>query len=171
MGRAVHRHSSAKAWDLQAGQREGRNLHQRLEHRTATSFLPLEFPSLVQTVSRNTIKRRSLVVLNFLETRRAHRGARHYDNTTRKAQLYLSRTEPPLGARRGDSPPKSHAPFLSRFSKKNPTPNSLASSDKSIVKEPKDHKLSQGQKAGRVTRRPTPPGYGTPSPPFAQGTA
>ena len=46
MGRVVHRRPSAKARDLQASQREGRNPHQRLEHRTATLLLPLNFQAL-----------------------------------------------------------------------------------------------------------------------------
>ena len=58
MGRAVHRHPSAKARDLQAHQREGQNPHQRLEHRTTTSFLPLNFQALYTFVG--VLDRRAL---------------------------------------------------------------------------------------------------------------
>ena len=57
-----------------------------------------------------------------------------------KTQLCLYRTEPPSGARRVGTPPKSQAPFFSRFFEKISTPNSLACSNKSIVKKPKDRK-------------------------------
>jgi hypothetical protein len=52
IGRPVHRRRGAKAWNLQAGQREGRGLHQRLEHRAATSLLPLSSQALCIFLSR-----------------------------------------------------------------------------------------------------------------------
>jgi hypothetical protein len=42
LGRAVHHRQSFEAWDIQAGQRSRRGLQQLLEHRTATSLLPLK---------------------------------------------------------------------------------------------------------------------------------
>jgi hypothetical protein len=42
LGGAVHHRQSSEAQDIQAGQRLRRGLQQRLEHRTATSLLPLK---------------------------------------------------------------------------------------------------------------------------------
>jgi hypothetical protein len=42
MGGTLRRHQSAQARYLQAGQQGRRGTHQRLEHPTATSLLPLE---------------------------------------------------------------------------------------------------------------------------------
>ena len=101
-------------------------------------------------------------------------GDRPYDNAIRETRLYLCRgahrrartrlgstsaeLSLPRGLERGN-PPKSKTSFFSFF-KKNSTPNSLAYSDKSIVKNLRAESLSQGQKVGRATRRPTPLGYG-----------
>ena len=113
-------------------------------------------------------------------------GDRRYNNAIRETRLYLCRgahhgaqtrlgsasAEPSLPqGLDGGLLPKSHAPFFKSFFEKIPTPNSLARSDESVVKNPRTESLFQGQKAGRVARRPTPLGYGTPSPPFAQGAA
>jgi hypothetical protein len=43
LGGAVHHRQSSEARDIQAGQRSRRGLQQRLEHRTATSLLPLKY--------------------------------------------------------------------------------------------------------------------------------
>ena len=42
LGRVVHHRQDFEARDIQAGQRSRRGLQQRLEHRTATSLLPLK---------------------------------------------------------------------------------------------------------------------------------
>jgi hypothetical protein len=42
LGRALHHRQDLEAQDIQAGQRSRRGLQQRLEHRTATSLLPLK---------------------------------------------------------------------------------------------------------------------------------
>jgi hypothetical protein len=42
LGRAVHHRQNFEARDIQVGQRSRRGLQQRLEHRTATSLLPLK---------------------------------------------------------------------------------------------------------------------------------
>jgi hypothetical protein len=42
LGRTLHHRQDFEAWDIQAGQRSRRGLQQRLEHRTATSLLPLK---------------------------------------------------------------------------------------------------------------------------------
>ena len=63
---------STKARDIQASLREGRNPHQHLEHRTDTSLLPLNSQASYN-FPRNTIKKRSLIVLNFRRTPQAHR--------------------------------------------------------------------------------------------------
>jgi ribonuclease HI len=42
LGRAIHHRQDLEAWNIQAGQRSRRGLQQRLEHRTATSLLPLK---------------------------------------------------------------------------------------------------------------------------------
>jgi hypothetical protein len=42
LGRAVHHRQNFEARDIQAGQRSRQGLQQRLEHRTATSLLPLK---------------------------------------------------------------------------------------------------------------------------------
>jgi hypothetical protein len=42
LGRAIHHRQDFEARDIQAGQRPRRGLQQRLEHRTATSLLPLK---------------------------------------------------------------------------------------------------------------------------------
>jgi hypothetical protein len=42
LGRVVHHRQDFEAQDIQAGQRSRRGLQQRLEHRTATSLLPLK---------------------------------------------------------------------------------------------------------------------------------
>jgi hypothetical protein len=43
LGGAVHHHQSSVARNIQAGQRSRRGLQQRLEHRTATSLLPIKY--------------------------------------------------------------------------------------------------------------------------------
>jgi hypothetical protein len=45
LGRTVHHRQSIEAQDIQAGQRSRRGLQQRLEHRIATSLLPLNVSS------------------------------------------------------------------------------------------------------------------------------
>jgi hypothetical protein len=42
LGRTLHHRQDFEARDIQAGQRSGRGLQQRLEHRTSTSLLPLK---------------------------------------------------------------------------------------------------------------------------------
>ena len=101
-----------------------------------------------------TIKERFFIV--FRETPRAHHGSQRYDNTIRETQLCLCRgahygaqtghgsasVEPSLPrGLDGGFPPKSHAPFCSRFSKKFLRQNSLARSDESVVKKPTDRKV------------------------------
>jgi hypothetical protein len=41
LGRAIHHRQDFEAWNIQAGQQSRQGLHQRLEHPTATSLLPL----------------------------------------------------------------------------------------------------------------------------------
>ena len=102
-------------------------------------------------------------------------GDRRYDNAIRETRLCLCRgahrrartrlgsasAEPslPWGLERG-TPRKSQTPFFSCFSKKNSTPNSLAYSDKSIVKNLRTESVPRGQKVGRAARQPTPLDYG-----------
>ena len=101
-------------------------------------------------------------------------GDRRYDNTTRETRLCLCRgahrgartrldsasAEPslPRGLKGGDPlSPRHHFLVVSR---KISTPNSLAYSDKSIVKNLRTESVPRGQKAGRAARLPTPLGYG-----------
>ena len=46
MGRTVHNRRGAPTRHVQAGERKRRSPHQRLEHTTATSFLPLTFQAI-----------------------------------------------------------------------------------------------------------------------------
>ena len=94
---------STKARDLQASLREGQNPYQHLEHRTDTSLLPLNSQASYN-FPRNTIKKRSLIVLNFRGTPRAHRYGFGVTITLGGRLDCLCRTEPPSGAR-GDLPP------------------------------------------------------------------
>src|SRR6185295_12478380 len=54
MGRTVHNRRGTQARHVQAGKRERRSPHQRLEHTTATSFLSLSISSYLYIV-RNRI--------------------------------------------------------------------------------------------------------------------
>jgi hypothetical protein len=108
MGRPVHHHRGAKAWNLEASQREGSGLHQHFVHRAATSLLPLSSQALCIFFISKTIKNHSLLVIlsrsdpDLLAGSEAsflyHAIRARPDPTTGKA-------EPPLGARWGGPPP------------------------------------------------------------------
>ena len=101
MGRAIHRCPRAKARNLQASQREGRNPHQRLKHRTTTLFRPLISKHCIHCFSKY-IKKAFFSCSNFSRNPPSpSMGDRRYDNTTRETRLCLCRTEPPSGAKRG----------------------------------------------------------------------
>jgi transposase InsO family protein len=85
LGRAVHHRQNFEAWDIQAGQRSRQDLQQCLEHRTATSLLPLKcFKSFMYLDPFTCINKKS--------------------NRQGRIGLASAKTEPPSGARRGEPP-------------------------------------------------------------------
>jgi hypothetical protein len=85
LGRAIHHRQNFEARDLQAGQRSRRGLQQRLEHRTATSLLPLKcFKSFMYLGPFTCTNKRS--------------------SCQGRIGLALAKTDPPSGARRGGTP-------------------------------------------------------------------
>jgi hypothetical protein len=65
MGGPIRRHRSTPTWRLQAGHHRRRSIHQRLEHRTATSLLLLDFQA-VYMLNLEKIKR-ALAVPYFVQ--------------------------------------------------------------------------------------------------------
>jgi hypothetical protein len=91
LGRAVHHRQNFEARDIQAGQRSMRALQQRLEHRTATSLLPLKcFKSFMYLDPFTCINKKS--------------------NRQGRIGLASAKTEPPSGARRGEPPLRQNFP-------------------------------------------------------------
>jgi hypothetical protein len=85
LGRVVHHRQNFEAWDIQAGQRSRRGLQQRLEHRTATSLLPLKcFMSFMYLSPFTYINKKS--------------------NYQGRIGLASAKTDPPSRARRGEPP-------------------------------------------------------------------
>jgi hypothetical protein len=91
LGRAIHHRQNFEARDIQAGQRSRQGLQQRLEHRTATSLLPLKcFKSFM------------------------YLGPFTCTNKNSRCQgrigLASAKTDRPLGARRGEPPLRQNFP-------------------------------------------------------------
>jgi hypothetical protein len=81
LGRAVRHRQGSEARDVQAGQQSRRGLQQRLEHPTATSFLPLRCFQVVRTP-------------------RSHTKSNHQGMFS----LASAKPDPPSGARRREPP-------------------------------------------------------------------
>jgi hypothetical protein len=85
LGRAVHHRQNFEARDIQASQQSRRGLLQRLEHRTATSLLPLKcFKSFMYLGPFTCTNKRS--------------------SCQGRIGLASAKTDPPSGARRGEPP-------------------------------------------------------------------
>jgi hypothetical protein len=87
LGRAIRHRQGSEARDIQAGQQSRRGLHQRLEHPTATSLLPLRCFQVVRTP-------------------RSHKKSNHQG----RVSLASAKPDPPSGARRGEPPPRQNFP-------------------------------------------------------------
>jgi hypothetical protein len=87
LGRAVHHRQGSEARDIQAGKQSRRGLHQRLEHLTATSLVPLRCFQVVRTPRSHT--------------KYNHQG---------RVSLASAKPDPPSGARRGEPPPRQNFP-------------------------------------------------------------
>jgi hypothetical protein len=99
LGRAVHHRQNFEARDIQAGQRSRRGLQQRLEHRTATSLLPLKcFKSFMYLDPFTCINKKS--------------------NCQGRIDLASAKTDPPLRARRGEPPLRQNFPRKSFLPKR-----------------------------------------------------
>jgi hypothetical protein len=81
LGRAVRHRQGSEARDVQAGQQSRRGLHQRLEHPTAMSLLPLRCFQAVH--------------IPRLHIKSNHQG---------RVSLASAKPDPPSGARRGGNP-------------------------------------------------------------------
>jgi hypothetical protein len=81
-----------EARNIQAGQQSRRGLQQRLEHPTATSFLPLRCFQAVH--------------IPRLHTKSNHQG---------RVSLASAKPDPPSGARRGEPPPRQNFPRKKSF--------------------------------------------------------
>jgi hypothetical protein len=91
LGRAVHHRQDFEAQNIRAGQRSRRGLHQRLEHPTATSLLPLRcFKSFIYLIFS-------------LHTRIKY-------NRQGRISLASAKPDPPSGARRGEPPLRQNFP-------------------------------------------------------------
>jgi hypothetical protein len=85
LGRAIHHRQDFEAQNIQAGQRSRRGLQQRLEHRIATSLLPLKcFKSFM------------FLVFSLHTQIKSNRQGR--------ISLASAKPDPPSGARRGEPP-------------------------------------------------------------------
>jgi hypothetical protein len=91
LGRAVHHRQNFEARDIQAGQRSRRGLQQRLEHRTATSLLPLKCFKLFMYLGPFTCTNKK-------------------PSCQGRIGLASAKTDPPSGARRGEPPPRQNFP-------------------------------------------------------------
>jgi hypothetical protein len=97
--RAVHHRQNFEAQDIQAGQRSRQGLQQRLEHRTATSLLPLKcFKSFMYLGLFTCINKKS--------------------NCQGRIGLASAKTDPPSGARRGEPPLRQNFPWKSFLPKR-----------------------------------------------------
>jgi hypothetical protein len=92
LGRAVRHRQSSEAQNIQAGQQSRRGLHQRLEHPTATSLLPLRCFQVV-------------------------RMPRSHAKFSRQGRVSLAsaKPDPPSGAKRGEPPLHRNFPRKSSF--------------------------------------------------------
>ena len=161
MGGSVHHCGDSQARHLQASQREGRSLHQRLEYSAATSLLFLKFQAiytyyvLVSQISRSNKK---YVLLIYFWEPSEPSGARTRMNTEVGSTLPSAKPSLPRGLLRGNprTSPKSCQYFFEIF----PFHFDL----KILVSlEKTDARRKQLRyRAGRVVGLPTPPGYGTP---------
>jgi hypothetical protein len=95
LGRTIYHRQGVEARAIQALQRPRRSLRKRLEHRAATSLLPLEFQAIMYS--------ESLWIKGL---------------TFKWGSALFHQTEPPLGARRGE-PPMCHFFIRKVFSPKN----------------------------------------------------
>jgi hypothetical protein len=98
LGRAVHHCQNFEARDIQAGQRSRRGLQQRLEHRTATSLLPLKRFKSFMYLGPSCINKKS--------------------NCQGRIGLASAKTDPPSGARRGEPPLRQNFPRKSFLPKR-----------------------------------------------------
>jgi hypothetical protein len=99
LGRDVHHRQNFEARDIQADQRSRRGLQQRLEHRTATSLLPLKcFKSFMYLDPFTCINKKS--------------------NRQGRIGLASAKIEPPSGARRGEPPLRQNFPRKSFLPKR-----------------------------------------------------
>jgi hypothetical protein len=94
LGRAVHHCQDFEARNIQAGQRSRRGLQQRLEHPTATSFLPLRCFLVIHTPRLHT------------QVKPNHQG---------RVSLASAKPDPPSGARRGEPPLRQNFPQKKSF--------------------------------------------------------
>jgi hypothetical protein len=99
LGRAVHHRQNFEARDIQVGQRSRQGLQQRLEHRTATSLLPLKcFKSFMYLGPFTCTNKKS--------------------NCQGRIGLASAKTDPPSGARRGEPPLRQNFPRKSFLPKR-----------------------------------------------------
>jgi hypothetical protein len=96
LGRAIHHRQDFEARNIQAGQQSRRGLQQRLEHLTATSFLPLRCFQVVHTPRLHT------------PTKSNHQG---------RVSLASAKPDPPSGARRGEPPLRQNFPRKKSFAR------------------------------------------------------
>jgi hypothetical protein len=99
LGRAIHHCQNIEARDIQAGQRSRQGLQQCLEHRTATSLLPLKcFKSFMYLGPFTCTNKKS--------------------NRPGRIGLASAKTDPPSGARRGEPPLRQNFPRKSFLPKR-----------------------------------------------------
>ena len=127
MGRTVHNRRGAQTRHVQAGERQRRSPHQRLEHTTATSLLSLEFRAFCTlfvsafSISQNNRKARfACLFLGNLPDPRGLGCAR----TLRYAWLYPRQIQASLGGYYGGNPQMSPkiANVFSKYFRLDPKP-------------------------------------------------
>jgi hypothetical protein len=99
LGRVVHHRQNFEARDIQAGQRSRRGLQQRLEHRTATSLLPLKYFKSFMYLGPFTCTNKK-------------------SSCQGRIGLASAKTDPPSGARRGEPPLRQNFPRKSFLPKR-----------------------------------------------------
>jgi hypothetical protein len=99
LGRAVHHCQNFEARDIQVGQRSRQGLQQRLEHRTATSLLPLKCFKLFMYLS----------LFTCINKKSSCQG---------RIGLASAKTDPPSRARRGEPPLRQNFPQKSFLPKR-----------------------------------------------------
>ena len=122
MGRHVHHRRGAQARHVQAGKRERRSPHQRLEHTIATSLLSLAFQAIRTSfvfafmISRNN-KGVRFTCLFFWEPS-GHSGAWMRTNTVVRLALPSAKPSLPRGLLQGEPPnvPKKSPMFFRKIS-------------------------------------------------------